>query len=62
MSGPILTDLLDNIDKQLTAFQKKHFPLETRQKKIELETAYGVERFGPLYKHPSESESKCTVM
>jgi E3 ubiquitin-protein ligase BAH len=56
--------IVDNIDKQLTAFQKKHFPLETRQKKIELETADGIERFGPLYKHPSESrsESTCGVM
>jgi E3 ubiquitin-protein ligase BAH len=51
---------LDNIDKKLQTFQKQHFPEETRQKRIDIETADGIEQFGVLYKHPSES--KCAIM
>lgn len=51
---------LDNIDKELQTFQKQYFPEETRQKKIDIETADGIEQFGVLYKHPSES--KCAIM
>lgn len=50
----------DSIDEELQAFQKKNFPEEVRQKRIEMETAYGIEQFGVHYKHPSES--KCAIM
>jgi len=50
----------DNIDEKLEKFLQKYFPKEVREKQIAHEKADGIERFGPLYKHPSEQ--KCRVM
>ncbi|KAE9369434.1 hypothetical protein N431DRAFT_493241 [Stipitochalara longipes BDJ] len=44
----------DNVDKDLEKFLEKSFPKEVRAKRIEIETAAGIEQFGPSYKHPSE--------
>jgi len=44
----------DSIDKELEKFLEKRFPKECKVKKIEYETAAGIEQFGPSYKHPSE--------
>jgi hypothetical protein len=60
LEQPFTDPLVDNIDAELQAFLKRHFPLEVRRKKIEMETAYGVEQFGVHYKHPSEE--KCAIM
>ncbi|CAL3971717.1 unnamed protein product [Diplocarpon coronariae] len=46
---------VDNIDKELSKFLKKNFQKEVLTKQIQNETEYGKERFGILYKHPSES-------
>jgi hypothetical protein len=42
------------VDKELEKFLEKRFPKEVRAKRIEIETAAGIEQFGPAYKHPSE--------
>jgi len=52
-------NIQDNIDDDLTKLLWKHFPKETREKKIHLETLAGREQFGIYYKHPSEQ--KCVV-
>jgi len=42
------------VDKGLEKFLEKSFPKEVRAKRIEIETAAGIEQFGPSYKHPSD--------
>lgn len=51
----------DNVDKNLEKFLEKHFPKEVRAKRIEIETAAGIEQFGPSYRHPSEN-GRCNTM
>ncbi len=55
MTGIWLTEILDSVDKELEKFLERRFPKEVRAKRIEIETADGIEQFGPSYKHPSES-------
>jgi hypothetical protein len=56
-----LTEIQDNVDKELEKFLEKRFPKEVRAKRIEIETAAGIEQFGPSYKHPSEGGG-CRIM
>ncbi|CZR57398.1 uncharacterized protein PAC_07287 [Phialocephala subalpina] len=50
----------DDLDEEMTAYLKKWFPKEVREKQIQNETEQGREDLGPGYVHPSES--KCAVM
>ncbi|TAQ84600.1 hypothetical protein B7494_g7081 [Chlorociboria aeruginascens] len=58
--GVIMEANTDNIDNKFSAYLKKYFPKEVREKQIQLEIQSGIEQFGPYYKHPSEQ--KCLVM
>lgn len=55
-----LTEFLDSVDKELEKFLEDRFPKEVRAKRIEIETASGIEQFGSSYTHPSEDS--CRIM
>ena len=38
-----LTEIQDNVDKELEKFLEQRFPKEVRAKRIEIETAAGIE-------------------
>lgn len=45
----------DNIDKTYEKFLEQYFPKEVLAKQIQNEIEDGKQRFGPSYKHPSET-------
>ncbi|KAF8866049.1 RING-14 protein [Acephala macrosclerotiorum] len=51
---------IDDLDAEMTAYLKKWFPKEVREKQIANETEQGREDLGPGYVHPSQQ--KCAIM